>query len=190
MPASTAGSPHAPEPERRSPGRPAAETPSRPTATPSRPTVTPAELPASVYLSYGDADLAFAEKLYEALEAADVPVFFRHEHAVPGAKVHRSARRSIRDYDHVILLCSERSLPATSVISELDEMLSREFEDGASERIIPVVLDDFASDGWTPRHPDIRRAVLDRVPLDMKGVDRDTVRFEKALKRLLVALRG
>lgn len=158
--------------------------------------VTPAKAPAatagdlaSVYLSYGDADLPFAQKLYEALEEAGVPVFFRHEHAVPGAKVHRSARRSIREYEHVILFCSARSLPTPSVISELDEMLAREFGEGASERIIPILLDDFASDGWTPRPPDIRQTVLDRVPLDMKGAAGDGGKFQRALKRLLGALK-
>jgi hypothetical protein len=145
---------------------------------------------ASVYLSYGDEDVPFAQKLYEALEAAGVPIFFRHEHAVPGAKQHRSARRSIRDYEHIVLLCSARSLPTTSVISELDEMLSREFDDGASERIIPILLDDYAFKGWQPRHPDIRQAVLGRVPLDMKGTERDRAKFERAFRRLLGALGG
>ncbi|WP_437940360.1 toll/interleukin-1 receptor domain-containing protein [Sorangium sp. So ce341] len=169
-----------------------------PAAAPSRPSPAPTTTAplgrtitlASVYLSYGDDDLPFARKLFEALEAVGVPVFFRHEHAVPGAHRHRSARRTIREYEHVILLCSERSLRAPSVASELDEMLSREFNDGASERIVPVLLDDFVSHGWEPRHPDLRRAVLDRVPLDMKDADGDRARFDKALKRLLGALRG
>jgi hypothetical protein len=76
------------------------------------------------------------------------------------------------------------------VMSELDEMLSREFDDGASERIIPVLLDNYASEGWAPRQPDIRRAVLDRVPLDMKGAEGDGAKFERAMKRLLGALKG
>ncbi len=155
-------------------------------------TTLPPENPAlaAVYLSYGDDDLPAARRLYEALEAGNVPVFFRHEHAVPGSHRHRSARKNIREYEHVILLCSERSLSAPSVMSELDEMLSPEFDDGASERIIPVLLDDFTSQGWQPRHPDIRRAVLDRVPLDMKGADLERTKFEKAMKRLLGALKG
>lgn len=163
-----------------------------PVPAPSLATVTPVEAPAlaSVYLSYGDDDQPFARRLFEGLEAAGVPVFYRHEHAVPGAKHHRSARRSIREYEHVILLCSERSLQAASVLSELDEMLSREFDEGAAERIIPILLDDFASTGWQPRHPDLRRAVRDRVALDMKGAEADRSKFEKALKRLLGALNG
>jgi len=163
MPASTATSS----------GAPAVQGTGATSAIPLTSTTTPAGELASVYLSYGDADLPFAERLFQALEAAGVSVFFRHEHAVPGAKVHRSARNNIREYDHVILLCSERSLPAASVASELDEMLAREFGEGASERIIPVLLDDFVRDGWTPRQPDIRQTVLDRVPLDMKGTDKD-----------------
>jgi hypothetical protein len=144
---------------------------------------------ASVYLSYGDEDLPAARRLHAALEAAAVPVFFRHEHAVPGAKIHRVARRNIREYEHVILLCSERSLRTPSVVSELDEMLSREFDDGASERIIPVLLDNYVFQGWQPRHPDIRQSVLDRVPLDLKGTEQDRVKFEKGMKRLLGALK-
>ncbi len=163
-----------------------------PAPTPTRASATDAATPtlASVYLSYGDEDLPFARQLYEALEAAGVPVFFRHEHAVLGAHRHRSARSSLREYEHVILLCSGHSLRAASVMSELDEMLSREFDEGAAERIIPVLLDDFASTGWQPRHPDLRRAVLDRVALDMQGAEADRSKFDKAMKRLLGALKG
>jgi len=189
MPTSTASRVDAPRAPTGS-GRTAVSTASTPASTTPSTATTPGEGLASVYLSYGDTDLPFAERLFEALESAGVPVFFRHEHAVPGAKIHRSARKSIREYDHVILLCSERSLPAASVASELDEMLAREFEDGASERIIPVLLDDFLFNRWTPRQPDIRQTILDRVPLDMKGADRDSVKFEKAFRRLLGALRG
>ncbi|WP_437545667.1 toll/interleukin-1 receptor domain-containing protein [Sorangium sp. So ce367] len=154
------------------------------------PTPAKTATPASVYLSYGDEDVPFAQKLYEALEASGVPVFFRSEHAIPGTKHHRSARRNIREYEHVVLLCSEHSLCASNVLSELDEMLSREFDDGASERIIPILLDDYVREDWAPRHADLKRAVLDRVLLDMKGAEGDRSKFDKAVKRLLRALKG
>ena len=59
----------------------------------------------------------------------------------------------------------------------------------ASVRVIPVLLDDFARTGLTPRHSDIRCVVVDRAPLDMKDVGSDRAKFEKALRRLLWALR-
>ncbi len=149
-----------------------------------------ASVPASVYLSYGDQDLPFARRLYEALEAAGVPIFFREEHDKPGVHQHRIARKGVNEYDHVLLLCSKRSLDDSRVLAELEEILGREHREGGAERIIPIWLDRYVDEGWKPAHPDVVHAVADRTPLHMEGAEGDAAKFEKALKRLLGALEG
>lgn len=146
--------------------------------------------PASVYLSYGDEDLPFARRLFEALEAAGVHVFFREEHDRPGMKQHRAARKGVYEYDHVLLICSKRSLDDPTVLAELENILGREHREGGAERIIPIWLDRYVEEGWQPEHEDVVQAVTDRTPLRMEGVEHDEAKFTKGIERLLRALKG
>lgn len=144
---------------------------------------------ASVYLSYGDDDLPSARPIYEALEAAGVFVFFRHEHAVPGTKHHRQARSCLREYEHVVLVCSERSLLAANVLHELNELLLPP-QAGGSRRLVTVVLDNFCYVDWNPRDIQIRLDVLAAEGINLSGVDQEASRFQKGIQALLVLLNG
>lgn len=137
---------------------------------------------ALVYLSYGDDDLPFARRLFEALEASNAPVFFRNDHR------HRVARPNLREYEHVILVSSERSLSAPNVMRELKELLLPP-EAGGSRRLISVWLDDFGSLTWDPRDIQIRLDVIASESVNLKGMERDLGKFDEAMQELMAVLK-
>lgn len=142
---------------------------------------------ASVFISYGSPDDAFARKLYHALKGKGVEVFFFPESATPGEKLHRTMSQAVYDYDRVLLICSRSSLVRPGVLNELEHVLSREAREGGAELLMPVLLDDFALAEWVPEHADLARQVRDRVAADFRNASIDS-EFVKQLDRVLIAL--
>ncbi|THI87154.1 MAG: toll/interleukin-1 receptor domain-containing protein [Nitrospira sp. CG24A] len=142
---------------------------------------------ASVFISYGGPDDAFARKLYHALKDKGVEVFFFPESATPGDKLHRTMSQAVYDYDRVLLICSRSSLVRPGVLNELEQVLSREAREGGAELLMPVLLDDFALAEWVPERADLARQVCDRVAADFRNASIDS-EFVKQLDRVLVAL--
>lgn len=142
---------------------------------------------ASVFISYGGPDDAFARKLYHALKDKGVEVFFFPESTTPGDKLHRTMSQAVYDYDRVLLICSRSSLVRPGVLNELEQVLSREAREGGAELLMPVLLDDFALAEWVPERADLARQVCDRVAADFRNASIDS-EFVKQLDRVLVAL--
>ena len=143
----------------------------------------------STFISYGGPDEQFARKLHEALQGSGVTTFFFAEHAVPGRKLHRTMRQGIAEHDRVILICSKASLDRKGVLNEIEETLARESRDGGAEYLIPIRIDDYLFDGWSPRDPGVAQTIKDRVVADFRGTEIDDARFSAQLMRLLGALK-
>jgi hypothetical protein len=143
----------------------------------------------STFISYGGPDAAFARKLYEALHSNGVTTFLYEEHAIPGEKIHRTMRNGVNEHDRVVLICSKASLVRPGVLAEIEHVLEREARDGGETYLIPIRLDDYVLREWKPKREDLAQAVRDREVANFEGADTDPVKFEKALGRLLRALR-
>lgn len=153
----------------------------------SGPTPRP-DLYRSAFISYGGPDELFARRLCETLQQKRVRCFLFTEHAIPGAKLHRTVRKGIAEYDRVILICSRASLNRKGVLTELEETLDREHRDG-EHYLIPIRLDDYVFNGWKPKNPDVAQAVRDRVVADFTGADQDEAKLQAGLLKLISALR-
>jgi hypothetical protein len=143
----------------------------------------------STFISYGSPDEAFARRLYEALHRNGVTTFFFPEHAVPGKKLHRTMRDGVNAYDRVILVCSQASLTRSGVLNEIEEALTREGAESGEPILIPIALDSYVFQGWTPPDPGTAKAIRARVVADFQGADTDPAKFQNALQRLIGALK-
>lgn len=143
----------------------------------------------STFISYGHPDADFARKLYEALHANGVKVFFFPEHAVPGKRLHRVMREGVNQHDRVVLVCSQASLTRPGVLNEIEETLAREAREGGESYLLPIRLDDYVFSGWAPSRPDLAQAIRDRVVADFTGTVTDDNAFNSALVKLLAALK-
>jgi DNA-binding response OmpR family regulator len=143
---------------------------------------------ASVFISYGGPDEGFATRLNSALQKRGVSTFLFCEDATPGEKVHRVVHEGINRQDHVVLVCSRKSLDRPGVLNEIEVTLQREAREGGRSILIPITLDDYVFTGWTPPRPDLGDAIRDRVVADFSAASSDPEAFGKAVDLLLDAL--
>jgi uncharacterized SAM-dependent methyltransferase len=143
----------------------------------------------SAFISYGTPDQPFAEKLNKALIERGIKTFFFPLDNIPGEKAHQFMHQGVNEFDHTILVCSQQSLERLPVLNELDLVLARESREGGSNRLIPVTLDRYVYDGWSPHNKHLKTTVLDRSVCDFIYDNDDETRFNVALDQLLSALR-
>ncbi|MBV6441247.1 MAG: hypothetical protein EPGJADBJ_02928 [Saprospiraceae bacterium] len=140
------------------------------------------------FLSHSHANKPFARKLYEALIARGVNVFFDEKKMKPGDDIFTGLSRGIELYDKTILVCSEDSLNSWWVDQELELVFEKErnLQKEAGEKIgllIPIRIDDHI-DTWTNGK---RMTIKQRVIGDFRNWQDDAA-FEKALDDLIHAL--
>jgi hypothetical protein len=143
----------------------------------------------STMISYGGPDRQFAKELNDALENRGVPCWFFENDSVPGKKLHREMYESVNTNDRVILVCSKSSLPRKGVINEIQEALQREAREGGVEILIPITIDSYVFSDWAPKYENIAQAVKGRVICDFSRAAYNSTEFEKAVERILKALR-
>jgi hypothetical protein len=143
----------------------------------------------STFISYGEPDRPFAQRLYEALHANGVRTFFFPEHGIPGKKLHRLMREGVNKFDRVIVICSANSLSRRGVLNEIEETLQREARDGGASYLIPIRLDDYIFRPECGIDPGIAQAIRDRVVADFTNLDADPDKFHVSLQKLIAALR-
>lgn len=143
----------------------------------------------STFISYGGPDKEFARALSHALKLEGVKTYFYEDDQVPGEKLHRVMRDTLEKHDKVILVCSERSLSRSGILNELENTLSKEGRLGGEEILIPISIDDFVYDKWSPNNPNIARAIKDRSICSFEHVPLDEIASSESFRKLLKALR-
>ena len=143
----------------------------------------------SVFISYGGPDEDIARRIHETLRLRGVNTFFFPESAVPGVRLHRTMHDGVNEYDRIILLCSNKSLNRRGVLNEIEQLLVRESEEGGSELMIPIVIDNYLFDSWNPQKEDLRHQVVTRVVADFRGMEEDDTVFGVGIERILKAIR-
>ena len=137
----------------------------------------------STFISFGSPDEEFARRLKNGLERHGVRTFFFPDHAMPGERLHDMMRR-VNNYGRVILICSKDSLDRKGVLNELDQTLAREAREGGESLLVPITIDDYVFDGWSPPHAGRAQEIKDRFIADFRDPDS----FEKCVTRLVDAL--
>lgn len=142
-----------------------------------------------VFLSHSKENKEFARKLYEALIARGVNVFFDEKKLKPGDSLFKTIRQGIHLYDKTIVVCSKESLASKWVDYELELLLKKELsliEQEGNEDIgllIPITIDDHIFSWKGPKEWDIKNRFIG----DFKKWQ-DEQKFEDALKELIQAL--
>jgi hypothetical protein len=75
------------------------------------------------FISYASGDQAFADRLYADIQAKGVRCWYFPETSVMGRRLWEDIDRSIRVYDTLVVICSERSLNRPATIEEIDRAL-------------------------------------------------------------------
>jgi hypothetical protein len=143
----------------------------------------------STFISYGGPDEPFARKLYDALRAHSVMVFFFPETATVGERIDNEVFRRIQEHDRVLLVCSQESLNRTGVINEIQETLDREARDGGATYLLPIMLDDYVLTGWRKTNSVLAERVGRRIVADFRKARHSKRAFDYAMARVIDALK-
>ena len=134
------------------------------------------------FISYGQPDLAFAQKLYADLEARGVSCWLYAMDATPGARNWKEIGDKRRGADKVLVLCSAPSLIRDGVLKEIEEQI-----DDDPDKLVPISLDDL----WKEKGFRVMRVDRDLKPFlhDRNYADFASLPCEEAMERLLRGLR-
>jgi uncharacterized protein YjbI with pentapeptide repeats len=143
----------------------------------------------STFISYGGPDEQFARRLYDALRAHNVMVFFFPETATVGERIDSEVFRRIQQHDRVLLVCSRESLNRGGVINEIQETLDREARDGGATYLLPIMLDDYVLAGWRKTNPVLAERIGRRIVADFRKARRSKRAFDYAMARVIDALK-
>lgn len=152
--------------------------------------VSEGDLHQSVFIIYGELDEERAKEINEFLKAHNVKTWFYPDNSLPGQKLHRMMHDGVNTHDRVLLICSQSSLSRSGVLNELERVFEREARQGGDDILIPVTIDDYVFNKWTPARQDVAQQVRTRVittipasELDPDGFLREMAKLQKALKK-------
>lgn len=138
----------------------------------------------SLFISYGGPDEVIAKKINNAIKSRGVETWFFPEDSIPGDKLHRMMSEGVNKYDRTLLICSKESVLRYGILNEIERMLEREANEGGSDIIIPVALDDYIFNEWKPERIDIKQQVTSRVVSKINNNN-----FDVEIEKILSALR-
>ncbi len=142
----------------------------------------------TVFISYGNPDESFAQRLVAELESRGVHTWFFPRDAVPGQKLHSVMREGIASHDRVIAICSEAAFQRHGFQNELEQTFTREAREGGSSILIPITIDDFLFSPGQPMEGGFRAQIVERVAADFRKALLDKALFEGQVESIVRAL--
>ena len=110
----------------------------------------------SCFISYSSADQNFAERLRADLQSKSVRCWFAPEDLKIGDKFRSRIDESIRIFDKLLLVLTERSITSPWVEEEVETALERERRD-KKPVLFPIRLDDAVMETDVPWAASLRR---------------------------------
>lgn len=142
-----------------------------------------------VFLSHSGKNKPFARKLYDALIAKGVIVYFDEKELKPGDHVLEQLTKGIEYFDKMVLICSKESLSENWWVDrEIDRLLSKEkqlMEERGQQihLLIPITIDNYVFEWNGAKKEEIKRYNIG----DFCDWENDE-KFELALAKLIESL--
>jgi hypothetical protein len=147
----------------------------------------------SCFISYSHNDKAFARRIEDYLQNHGIRCWLDEKKLIPGDDMNVEIDSAIRQWDKVLLCCSQSSLNSWWVDKEMRKALKKE-ESIYKERghqvlvIIPLNIDNSMFDpvwnDWKKQH------LTDRMAADFTEWEKDCAKFEEQIERVIHALRA
>jgi hypothetical protein len=147
----------------------------------------------SCFISYSGEDKAFADLLYDRLQARGIRCWKDDHQLLPGDDLHEGIDRGIRLWDKVLLCASKSSLTSWWVDGEINRAFQKEAQIMKERRkkvlaLIPLNLDGFlfSADYLSGKKAEI----TSRVAAKFVGWEQDHALFDRELQKVIRALRA
>jgi len=137
----------------------------------------------SCFISYGEPEKEFAQKLCRDLEASGISCWLYSMDNTPGEKTWREIGQKRREADKMLVLCSAKALLRDGVLKEIEEQIDED-----PDKMVPVSRDDV----WTEPNFPVKRGSRDLKPFlypVLNYVDfSDSSVYDISIERLLKGL--
>lgn len=146
----------------------------------------------SCFISYSHQDREFAKRLFTVLDSRHIRCWLDERQMLPGDDIYDEVDRGIRQWDKVLLCCSEHSLSSWWVDNEINSSFEKErtlmAERGEKTLVlIPLDLDGFM---FSPKWKSGKKAeVQSRIAARFVGWEDDQTKFDDACKKVIRTLR-
>jgi hypothetical protein len=142
----------------------------------------------TVFISYGGPDEPVARRFHDALLRSGVTTYFYKEDAVPGRIIDDEMKTQIRNYDHVLLICSRSAPERPGWRFEMEQALQREENEGQGKVLLPVSIDDCVNADSPWKTDPLLNTLCHRDVTPFQGTLDDPDQFNKSLGRILKRL--
>jgi hypothetical protein len=153
----------------------------------------------SCFISHGEPDLPFAERLLADLRQNNVTCWHYKADMRGGTDWEDQINRAIKHHDKLILVCSHSSVYRKGVVREILRAIKEERETG-EQKLFPIRLDDHIlgegmmeearekvkSGEWAENW--VYYVTKKHIP-DFSGWDKDNAKYQEEFRKLLEALR-
>jgi len=145
----------------------------------------------SCFISYSHADKAFAQRIFDALQALGVRCWLDEKRLLPGDDIYEEVSRGIKLSDKLLLCCSKSSLESWWVDNEITTAFGKEQqmmkEYGRKVlALIPLNLDGYLFEWKNGKASQI----LTRFAADFTNWQQDGSKFDLQVQRIIQALQG
>lgn len=140
------------------------------------------------FISYTEADNEIVEKLYFDLQDNGIRCWRWREDAKIGKTLMSSIDEAIKNYDKLIVICSENSLKSPAVLREIERALQKEdsyyWKGEVQEVLFPLTLDSYIFKKWEHHlKADLIKKYIGNLT-GWKNTHSYRIAFEKLLKDL------
>jgi hypothetical protein len=148
----------------------------------------------SCFISYSTKDQAFADRLYDDLQAKGVRCWFAPHDMKPAQKIHEQIDEAIRLHDKLLLILSEHSMTSDWVGTEISKARKREVQEN-KRMLFPITVAPFDRvKAWElfdgDRGKDSAREIREYYIPDFSGWERDAAGYQKEFEKLATALKA
>jgi hypothetical protein len=135
----------------------------------------------SCFISYGEPDVFFAKKLYNALKNKDIQTWMYAMDNTPGQRSWKEIIDNRRNAKRVLVICSAQSLLRDGILKEIEQQIDEE-----PDKIIPISLDS----QWTNSNFRILRGNSNLKPFltERNYISFSNDTFEKDFQKLMSVL--
>lgn len=144
----------------------------------------------SIFISHSSMDKAFCRRLYRDLQSLGIRCWLDEKQLMPGDSILGGIDRGIKNWDRLLLVCSQNSLCPVSgwwIEQELERALAKERELRRTGKeigtLIPVTIDDYVFTEWSGHY---RSTVIERNIGDFRDLSIES--YTESLRKLVSAL--